>query len=192
MATPAKKATKRASGNPAKRAEAQAQSSSIADFKKRKQGSLLTLPSGLSMTCRRVELRTFLKQGSVPNDLMPIIDQALNKGKEVKVEDMISKDGGIDLDMVDDMYSMVDAVVCQVSVEPPVHPVPDDEDDRDDGLLYVDEVDDEDKMFLFQWAVGGTADLAQFRRGLEADLGSLAEGAGGKRPTKRAAGARRN
>lgn len=209
MATPKKTAQKRASGNPAKRAEAQAHSSSVADFKKRRQGTLLTLPSSLTMTCRRVELTTFIKQGSIPNDLMPIIDQALNKGQEVKVEEMISKDGHVDLDMVNDMYSMVNAVVCQVSVEPKVSPIPtqedveqwnaqhpeetveDPEDLRDDGLLYVDEVDDEDKMFLFQWSIGGTSDLAQFRQGLEADLGSLAEGAGSKRPTKRAAGARK-
>lgn len=35
---------------------------------------------------------------------------------------------------------------------------------RDPDKVYADEVDLEDKMFIFQWAVGGTADLARFRQ----------------------------
>lgn len=35
---------------------------------------------------------------------------------------------------------------------------------RDPKKTYVDETDLEDRMFIFQWAVGGTADLVQFRK----------------------------
>jgi hypothetical protein len=35
---------------------------------------------------------------------------------------------------------------------------------RDPSLLYVDEVDLEDKMFILQYALGGTRSLERFRR----------------------------
>ncbi len=34
---------------------------------------------------------------------------------------------------------------------------------RKKDVLYADDVDLEDKMFIFQWCVGGTSDLATFR-----------------------------
>lgn len=176
---------------PKSQATKAARASSVSAFKKMKGGRPLELPSGLIMVCKRVELRSFLKQGDVPNPLMPIIDEALNKGKSLDVDKMIAgKDGKVDLDMVDEMYNMVDNVICSISIEPKVHPVPEDEDDRDDELLYTDEVDDEDKMFLFQWSIGGTSDLERFRQEAAADLATLAQGSGGKSPAKRASGSR--
>lgn len=165
------------SGNPAKRAAA----SSVADFKKRKKGMSIELPSGLVAICRRVEIRTFLQQGDVPNALLPIVEEALNKGKGIDIDEVTGLGKGqLNLDLVGEMYEMVDKVVMSVCVEPQVLPVPEDEADRDDDLLYVDELDDEDKMFLFQWSSGGTADLATFRREAEASLVSLAEGQGNR------------
>lgn len=150
--------------------------SGIGDFKKRKEGSLVTLPSGLTILGRRVELRSFLEQGDVPNPLIAVVEEALNKGSEADI-DQITGFGtkGVDMDMVRDMYQMVDNVVVSVMVEPQCHPKPEDGVERDDNLLYVDEVDDEDKMFLFQWCTGGTSDLATFREGAKADLVRLAQ-----------------
>lgn len=50
------------------------------------------------------------------------------------------------------------------------------EDARDDGVLYADEVDLDDKMFLFQWAVGGTSDVESFREGLKANVAAVSGG----------------
>lgn len=164
-----------ASGNPAKKAAAK-KVSSAAEFKKRKLGDLLELPSGIVVRAKRVELQTMIMQGSVPNPLMEVVSQALEKGKKADIAAMVGVDEGkIDLDTVRDMYDMVNAVVMESILEPEIHPVPEDEADRDDDLVYIDDVDDTDKMFMFQWASGGTSDLEQFRRESDADMAALAE-----------------
>jgi len=172
--------------------EARKQASAVSDFKKLKKGRPLTLPSGLTMVCKRVELSSFIRQGDVPNPLLPIIEDALNKGKEMDMSKIVNDDQGkVDMDMVNSMYEMVNTIVCAVAISPSVHPIIDedgdeiDEDDRDDNLLYVDEVDDEDKMFLFGWAVGGTEDVATFRREAETGLASLGKKQGSGKKSKR-------
>lgn len=186
------------SKNPAKKAAANKATapkvSSAAQFKKRKQGQTLPLPSGLVVKAKRVELQTMVLQGSVPNPLMETVSAALEKGQKADIAKMVGVDEGkIDLDTVRDMYEMVNAVVMESVLEPKVHPQPvqadvdewnakhpdeqvdTPEDLRDDDLLYIDEFDDTDKMFMFQWASGGTSDLEQFRRESESDMASLAE-----------------
>jgi hypothetical protein len=193
--TAAKKTTSNASrsGNPAKKATAQ-KVSSTKDFKSRRNGELLKLPSGLTVRARRVELRAFLKHGNVPNPLMEIVTETLDKGASMDVNKMVATDEGkIDLDMVNDAYDMVENLVMSCVVEPKVHPMPtqddlavwneehpdDPKDDPeqllDDDLVYINDVDDEDKMFLFQWASGGTADVERFREEARTDMATLAE-----------------
>lgn len=194
------------SGNPAKKAAASrktTQASDVGAFKKRRQGEILPLPSGLSVRARRVELQTFIRQGNIPNPLMNIVSEALEKGKKADIPQMMGvEEGKIDLDMVNEMYDMVNAVVIASVQEPQILPIPtkDDvekwntdhpdeqvnnpEELRDDDLLYVDEVDDLDKMFLFQWSSGGTADLDRFLEEASADMASLAEVQGAQSATK--------
>jgi len=64
---------------------------------------------------------------------------------------------------------MVDKAIAHIVKEPRIHLDEYEEDGvtakpRDSEKVYADEVDLEDKMFIFQWAVGGTADLATFRQ----------------------------
>lgn len=192
--------------------EARNQATSVAEFKKRKKGITLPLPSGLTVVARRVDLTTFLQQGDVPNALLEIVSEALEKGKAMDTSAIINEDDQkVDMEMVNDMFESVNAVVIQSLVSPKVHPlvwtqedldndeIPEgqevgeeiDEEDRDDNVLYVDEVEPEDKMFIFQWAVGGTADLATFREESSQDLASLARGKKSGKPAKRAAGAKK-
>lgn len=181
------------SGNPAKRAEQKRKASDVSAFKKRTQGIDLKLPSDLWVKAKRVELQTFIVHGNVPNPLMDIVSEALEKGQKANLQDMVMPDGGVDLDTVREMYEMVNAVLSASLIEPRVHPIPTEndlmvwnaehpdeqvdtiEDLRRGDLLYVDEIDDEDKMFIFQWATGGTADVERFREEAAADLASLAE-----------------
>lgn len=168
-----------------KEAEASAKVSSTSDFKKRKGGRIMALPSGLVVKARRVELRTFIQHGDVPNMLLPIVEEALNKGREMDLSQIVAQDGGMNLDMIKDMLEMVDKVVMAVCLDPKVHSSMDEdgneipEEDRDDDLVYVDEFDDEDKMFLFQWSSGGTDDVAIFRQEAETGLVALVESQGG-------------
>jgi hypothetical protein len=151
--------------------------SDIKAFKKRREGQMLQLPSELWVRARRVDLQTFILKGTVPNPLVEIIQEALAKGQKANIASMMGvEEGQIDLEMVNDMMEVVDSVVIETLLEPKVHDLP--EGERDDDLLYVDEVDPEDKMFIFQWAVGGTSNLEQFRKEARADLDALAEGTG--------------
>lgn len=59
------------------------------------------------------------------------------------------------------------------------------EDARDPDVLYADEVDLEDKVFVFQWAVGGVADVESFREGYQATLESVSAGKAVEGKTKR-------
>ena len=182
MATTKKAASK--SGNPAKRAAAKA--SSVSDFKKKKSGIMLQLPTGLWMKVRRISMTSFITQGDVPNPLLPLVEEALNKGKEIDVAELVGDDDAVTLEKVNDILELMNAIVVQMSVEPKVYSVPDDEADRDGDLLYVDELDDEDRMFLFQFAIGGTSDLERFRRELNTGMGTVAEVASSARTTKSA------
>jgi hypothetical protein len=152
--------------------------SGVGAFKQRLQGQLLPLPSGLVVRAIRVDLQTFILQGSVPNPLMEIVNEALQKGKKADIPSMVGLDDGeVDLEAINEMVEIVDAVVIESVKEPQVHPIPED-DDMDDNLLYVSEFDAEDKMFIFQWAVGGTDDVERFREEARADLDALVEGQG--------------
>lgn len=48
-------------------------------------------------------------------------------------------------------------------------------DEREDDVLYTDDVDLEDRMFILQWAVGGIKDPEQFRREYAGMLESVAD-----------------
>lgn len=58
------------------------------------------------------------------------------------------------------------------------------EDERDSEVLYADMVDMNDKTFIFQWAVGGVADLGKFREQLAASVESVQDGQDVLEPTK--------
>ncbi len=146
--------------------------SSAADFKAKK-GQVVTLPSGLSMRLSSPGMTAFIQSGMVPNSLMATITEAINKGKQpdmtqVNLENQEELNG---------MLHMIDVVTCRCAVEPRVHSIPEDEDeDRDADLLYVDELDDYDKLFIFQWATGGTTDVERFREELDQQVGAVSDG----------------
>lgn len=161
------------SGNPAVAAK---QVSSASSFKKRMRGELLPLPSGEVVRARHVELQSFILQGTVPNPLMEIVSEALEKGQGADIETLAGvEEGKLDIDTVKQMYEIVDALVCASVLEPKVLPVPEG-DQRDDELLYVDELDPMDKMYIFQWCTGAVKDLESFRSQAGAGMDALAQG----------------
>lgn len=170
-------------------------------WRKANEGTDLTVPSGQTCRARRVDLRVLLKTGRIPNSLRPIIDKAM-QGIETPTEDL-AKGVLDDPTKMDEMWEMIDLVLVDSILIPkflraPV-PVPEDdegrplpkdkrdrpkgatyEDERDPELNYVDEIDDFDKMYIFNWAVGGSSDLDKFREESAAHVGrvhAVAEGA---------------
>lgn len=76
---------------------------------------------------------------------------------------------------------VADKVIIATVVLPRVTPVPADNEDgtpaeRDPEALYPDQIGLEDKMFIFNYVVGGSRDVASFREGSQAAVGVLPAG----------------
>lgn len=191
------------SGNPAKKTTA-------ANAWKKQKGENLELPSGNVALVKRPGPQALLQEGVMPDTLMPIVTQAIKRGKGMKVDDLNLDDPAVISDMIDS----IDKLLVRVVVEPkvayhkclktpdmggasagPAHEVwvTIDEELRDgatecpncgkvhpdgDEIIYADEVELDDKFFVFNYAVGGTRDLERFRSEQSARLGDVPDGAG--------------
>jgi hypothetical protein len=140
----------------------------------------LPLPSGNVCMVKRVGMESFLKGGVIPNSLLGVVQESMDnarkgktmtKAQEVKLTKQISNDP----QQLEDMLTLVDEVVLQVVVEPEVlrPPEEDSDEERDEDSLYVDEVDINDKMFIFNYVVGGSNDSARFREEAEQRVAAL-------------------
>lgn len=158
----------------------------VSSWKKKSGAGELELPSGNVCLAIRPGVMTFVRQGIVPNSLMGI----MNKAAEGQLPDKDLQKGLGEIvenpQKMQDMLQMVDAITLHCVVEPKVYPVPGPTERRDPALLYVDEVEDDDKMFIFTWAVGGDRSLERFREQQGAMLESLPAGKDVERPAKRA------
>lgn len=191
------------SGNPAKKATA-------ASAWKRQKGEALELPSGNVALVKRPGPQVLLQEGIMPDTLMPIVTQAIQKGKGMKPTDLDLNDPAVVTDMIDS----IDRLLVKVVVEPkvayhkclktpemggvtagPAHEVwvviPEELRDgetecpncgkvheHEDAIIYADDVELEDKFFVFNYAVGGTRDLERFRSQQSAGLGDVPDGPG--------------
>ena len=77
-----------------------------------------------------------------------------------------------------DLFSAFDVITEMIVVEPPVknhklHGVVIDQPLRDPNFVYTDDIDMNDKSFLFQFSVGGTGELETFREERDAALVDL-------------------
>lgn len=139
-------------------------------WKKASAGTPLQVPSGNTALVRNSGMQVFLTKGLIPNSLLPIVRKAMSgKEPEINLDDITE-------DQLADMVTLFDAITVHCVVEPAVLPVPADGEVRDSEALYVDDVDFDDKMFIFQWVVGGTRDLEQFRKEQAASMESLRGG----------------
>lgn len=131
------------------------------------------LPSGNYMRVRRMGMQALIATGKVPNSLLGIVQSAIDKGTgmegvDAKMEEMIN-----DQAKLKEMADFMDNLVVLVSLEPKVHPSPQDEADRRDDTLYADELDTEDKSFIFALVTGGTSSLEKFREESQANVAAL-------------------
>lgn len=182
MSTTKKPVAKKATGRVTPKAEGP---TSVSEWK-RKAGSDLKLPSGHVCRVRNPGMKAFLSAGLIPNSLIPIVTEALTRGEspsggaskqDAAVEKKLQEELTSDPKLLTDMIDAIDNVTVYCVLEPKVNPTPMREIPKDDGsvelvedfdakdpeLLYVDDVDFEDKTFIFNWAVGGTRDLERFR-----------------------------
>lgn len=105
---PTSKAKKK-SGNTAKKTTA-------ASAWKRQKGEPLELPSGNVALVKRPGPQALLQEGIMPDTLMPIVTQAIKRGKGMKVTDLDLDDPKVITDMIDS----IDKLLVKVVVEPKV------------------------------------------------------------------------
>lgn len=146
---------------------------SVAAWKKSSVPPLIEMPSGNWMRVRKIGLQALIKTGVMPNSLMGIAQKAVAEGKkeEVSESDMLALLQ--DEKKVEEIGRFMDEVVILCAFEPKVHKLPEAGVERDDDKLYVDEIEDEDKMFLFQVVTGGTTDIEAFRQETGATMAAV-------------------
>lgn len=181
-------------------------------------GHDLELPSGNVARIKRLSPTDFLKEGTIPDPLTEIIRKAIHLKKGLNPKELeVIQDDPVKLAAA---LEMLDKTLCRVVIQPevqmppacdqpvedgicgeyatdPVHDTPMrtghhayHEGARDEGVLYADVVDMHDKMFIFQWALGGTQDLKSFREELASGVESLQDGSDVQRKAKRPARSR--
>jgi hypothetical protein len=166
----------------------------------------IELPSGNMAFIKRPGMEKFLSAGYIPDSLAAEIRAQIN-GKTAKpvLPKGTEDEAGPDVGDVEDMLMAMDRCVAYCLVSPetawhrrvvyedggsagrPVVKLDDQgrevteeipEDERDEDILYTDELDQDDKNFVFQYAVGGSPDLARFRAATASALAAVE--AGGK------------
>jgi len=189
------------SGNPAKRAKQEQEKlnrpmkvTSLSDWKSPKESSILTeLPSGNVVRIRRPDIAELVAADLLPDSLTPKAQAAIDKAKgKDGASDKDSKLKAEDLELKPkDIAEVLDsfARICElVVVEPLVkfHKVkrPDgtwetiSEAYRDEDTLYSDCIELEDQTFIFNFAVGGTQEIDQFRREFGEAVGGISSSEG--------------
>lgn len=165
------------SGNPAKTAAAKKaadQATSVREWKAANKPAPLTLPSGFTALVKVPGLAKLLAEGLISDTLTPIAEAAVQSGKGDKaprgMTDEQMREMAADPKKLSEAFDTFDKVLCYCVVEPHVEYYKDEEgtvipeEDRDEDVLYSDEVDLDDKMFIFNVVSGGTKDLESFRK----------------------------
>jgi hypothetical protein len=138
------------------------------------EGQLLPLPSGkVVRAIRSMDLLHLLKAGRIPNPLGPLIQRMVDSGGQKMPE--MSEMG---MEGLQGMMKMVDDCVLRVVVEPKVVPPPPIDKDEDieaymvrvegwrpddKGAIGLNQIDMDDRMYIFLFAQGMAADLTSFR-----------------------------
>lgn len=140
----------------------------------------LEVPSGNTCLVRPVGMQAFVSEGLIPNSLLGIVTSALEAGErgetvdEDAVVDQLISDIRSDPAKLVDMIKMADSCTLYCVLQPKVLPVPGEGEQRYADKLYVDEVDLDDKLFIMNFAVGGSRDLEPFREAVDKGVGTVA------------------
>jgi len=141
------------------------------------EGILVRVPSGLVARIKTPGIEAFISQGAIPNALMPLIRDAMKRGgqpSEDELAEMLNDQGKIQ-----EIVNLANSVSVHCFIEPRVWPMPAKDEEgnelveRDPDKLYVDEIEFNDRMFVFSAAVGGTSDVEKFREQQAAVMGAL-------------------
>ena len=186
-----KKNRKGISGNPAKKARQARQVTKASQWGRIATVDLL-LPSGNVALVRRPGLVELLGAGVFPDELLSFVQKSMDNAK-LRLQGKTPEDGTTtpkeeiemlskDPESIAKMYKVFDMTCAYSVVEPPVayHMTREDklilESERDPDVVYTDRILDADKIFIFNFVVGGTSDLSRFRDEQSAVVANLSDG----------------
>jgi hypothetical protein len=170
----------------------------------------LTTPLGQTLLAKKVSIEGLLEMGilTMADSLTPLMEQHTKKRMsngpsgpakaEVDMNNLMS-----DPAAMKSIMTLVDKIMPVVVLSPRValhykevtvgktmvtKMIPAEE--RDSALVYTDQIDFMDKMFIFEWAVGGLAAMTSFREGSTTDVGGVVPRAIKPKTTKRRSASR--
>lgn len=140
------------------------------------QGALtdLVLPSGQMVLAQRPGPEGVMAAGLL--DDLDVLSGILPSNGQKPTRNFDAKAVAKDPKMLVQGMKLVDRIVVHVVIKPELTPEPADPQDREVGKIYPSSVGLEDKMFIFNWAVGGTRDLATFRQQFSESVADVAPG----------------
>lgn len=181
---------------------------------KRAKAEEVTVPSGNLALIKRPGMEVFLFEGLLPDALQPLVQEAIKTGRglpQTKIKAMAESEEAIK-DMMNTIDRVTARIMVEPKVIWHRRPVSSDDgspvmetykdaDGKDqkrqvledvpenervdvEGVLYTDDIDFEDKSFLFQYAVGGTRDLERFRGESNEAVESVRDGDDVSEPTE--------
>lgn len=143
----------------------------------------LEVPSGQLCLVRRPGMEGLIKAGVLRNidSLSALVgEKHIKKAKKGAAGDpKVNVDSILkDPKALENILRTVDKVITHCVVKPEIHMAPNDVTLRKPGVVYSDMVDINDKMFIFNFVMGGTRELESFRGGLGDALGGVEAGEG--------------
>lgn len=137
----------------------------------------LECPSGQLALVRRPGVEGLMKAGVLSNidSLTSLVQSKHVEGAKPGVKPEIAQAAALmeDEEAMASILHTVDRVLCYCVLKPEIQMSPSDVTRRKDGVVYADMVEIVDKMFIFNYAVGGSKELEPFRRGLQELVGGL-------------------
>lgn len=140
------------------------------------QGALvdLVLPSGQMVLAQRPGAEGLMAAGLL--DDLDVLAGILPTNGRKPTRKLDPKALASDPKMLAQGMKLVDRITVHVVIKPELTSEPENPRDKELGKIYPSSVGIEDKMFIFNWAVGGTRDLATFRQQFAESVENVAAG----------------
>lgn len=130
----------------------------------------LRVPSGQLCQVRRARIEELFKQG-----VLSSVDQL----SKIVSGTFVGDDGEVDMEKaladpegIAEGFKVIDKVVAHVVVQPKVYE-PVEGEERDPDRIYTDDIELEDRVFIFQFALGGFDDIDRFRAEASRVVGNM-------------------
>jgi len=115
---------------------------------KRENGELLKLPSGLVVKAKRMEITYMVKKHLFPSNLINLVMKLQSTGGTPRNEEEAAQ-----------MANVVDVIVEGSLLEPKIT----DEPNYDNNEMHIDDLNEQDKVFIYNWCQGGLEQAKSFR-----------------------------